>query len=142
VRVEESVEIARSPQEVWALVADPLNDPRWCRKVTSVEQSGPRAWRVVHKPVPLRPPAELRLEHLELDAPSRLRMREEDEASVFDVEYRLEPTPAGTRFTQVSEFEFKKLPRVLRKTFEHGVRRDVRAQLRALKGVLERGTST
>src|SRR5439155_14495168 len=33
VRVEESVEIARSPQEVWALVADPLNDPRWCRKV-------------------------------------------------------------------------------------------------------------
>ena len=31
---------------------------------------------------------------------------------------------------------------VLRKTFEHGVRRDVRAQLRALKGVLERGTST
>ena len=104
-RVEESVEIARSPQEVWALVADPLNDPRWCRKVTSVEQSGPRAWRVVHKPVPLRPPAELRLEHLELDAPSRLRMREEDEASVFDVEYRLEPTPAGTRFTQVSEFD-------------------------------------
>jgi uncharacterized protein YndB with AHSA1/START domain len=137
VRVEESVEIARSPQKVWEFLVDPMNDPRWCRKVKSIEQSGPRRWSVVHRPVPLRPPAKLSLEQLELDAPSRLTMREEDDASVFDVEYRLEPASAGTRFTQVSEFEWKKLPRVLRGTFERGVRRDVRGQLRALKDVLE-----
>jgi hypothetical protein len=64
-------------------------------------------------------------------------MREEDGGSVFDVEYRLEPNQAGTRFTQVSEFEFKRLPRGLHVILARGVRRDVRAQLRALKDVLE-----
>ena len=135
--VEESVEIARSPEAVWELVVYPRNDSRWCSKVKSVEQSGDRRWKVIHKPAPFRPPVKLSLEQLELEMPSRLTMREEDEASVFNVEYRLEPIPTGTRFTQVSEFEWKKLPRVLHKTFGHGVRRDVRRQLQALKDLLE-----
>ena len=92
---------------------------------------------VSHKPVPLRPPIELTLEHLELDPPGRLVLREEDEVSIFNVEYRLEPSEAGTRFTQISEFDWKKLPRVLHGTFARGVRRDVRGQLRALKQLVE-----
>jgi hypothetical protein len=80
---------------------------------------------------------ELTLEHLELRPPEKLTLREEDEASVFNVEYRLERRAAGTRFTQISEFEWKKLPRVLHGTFARGVRRDVRAQLRALRRLLE-----
>jgi uncharacterized protein YndB with AHSA1/START domain len=136
-RLEESVEIARSPEDVWSFVADPMNDPRWCPKVTTVHQRGPGRWLVRHKPVPLRPPLELSVEHLELHAPERLTMRQEDDASVFNVEYRLEPTSAGTRFTQVSDFEWKKLPRVLHRIFGRGVRRDVQAQLRALKETLE-----
>ena len=131
------MDIARAPQEVWAFVVDPMNDLRWCPKVKAVEPAGPRRWVVTHKPVPLRPAVELVVEQLELDAPSRLTLREEDEASVFDVEYRLEPSPAGTRFTQVTDFEWKKLPRVLHSTFERGVRRDVRGQLRELKRLLE-----
>lgn len=31
-RVEERIDIARPPHDVWAFVADPFNDPRWCRK--------------------------------------------------------------------------------------------------------------
>ena len=139
VRVEESVEIERPPEEVWEFIADPANDPRWCRKVQSVEPAGPRRWTVLHKPVPMRPAAELSLEQLVLDPPSRLTMRQEDDASVFNVEYRLEPTSAGTHFTQVSEFEWKKLPRLLHKTFQRGVRRDVRGQLRELRKALEAG---
>jgi hypothetical protein len=72
----------------------------------------------------------LQVRHLTLDPPSRLAMREEDDAAVFGVEYRLEPTPSGTLFTQVSDFEWKRLPRFLNNTFASGVRRDVRAQLR------------
>jgi uncharacterized protein YndB with AHSA1/START domain len=139
VRVERSVEISRPVQEVWEFVVDPANDPLWCRKVKAVERSGPKSWRVLHKPVPLRRAAELSVEHLAAEAPSRLTMREEDEASVFEVEYRLEPIPSGTRFTQASDFEWKRLPRVLRKTFARGVARDVRGQLRGLKSVLESG---
>jgi len=80
---------------------------------------------------------ELTLAQLDVQPPSRLILREEDEVAVFDVEYRLEPSETGTRFTQVSEFEWKKLPRVLHGTFARGVRRDVRGQLRALKQLLE-----
>jgi uncharacterized protein YndB with AHSA1/START domain len=136
-RIEESIEIACPPDVVWAFLADPLNDPRWCPKVKAVEPVGHRRWRVVHKPVPFRPPMELKLEHTELRPPERLTLREEDEVSVFDVEYLVEPSGDGTRFTQISVFAWKRLPRVLHGTFARGARRDVRAQLQALKRLLE-----
>jgi uncharacterized protein YndB with AHSA1/START domain len=136
-RVGESIEIGRPREAVWDFVSDPANDPRWCRKVKSVEPAGERRWRVVHKPVPLRPAMELTLQLLELQPPERLTLRQEDEASVFEVEYRLENSARGTRFTQISEFEWKRLPRLLHGTFARGVRRDIRAQLRALKRHLE-----
>ncbi len=53
-RVEEAIGVARPPETVWALVADPRNDPRWCRTVKSVDVVGERRWRVMHKPIPLR----------------------------------------------------------------------------------------
>jgi hypothetical protein len=123
---------------VWAVVSDPRNDPGWCRKVTSVEAAGDGRWTVTHKPVPLRPAMELTLQQVDLQPPSRLVLREEDAASIFHVEYRLEPSETGTRFTQISEFEWKRLPRVLHKTFARGVRRDVRDQLQSMKRLLER----
>jgi uncharacterized protein YndB with AHSA1/START domain len=136
-RVEESIEIDRTPEDVWAFVADPQNDPRWCRKVKSVDPIGESRWRVLHKPVPMRPAMELVVERIEAEPPRRLTVREEDEASVFEVEYRLEEAGSGTQFTQVSEFEWKRLPKILHGTFARGVRRDLRGQLRALKGLLE-----
>lgn len=137
VLVRETVDIARPPEEVWAFVSDHRNDRRWCRKVKSVDAVGPHRWTVVHKPVPLRSPMVLTIEQLELDPPRRLKLRETDEASVFQVEYRLEVLPRGTRFTQISEFQWKALPRFLHGLFARGVRRDVRHQLRELKRTLE-----
>lgn len=69
IRIEESIEIASSPEAVWAVVADPLNDPKRCPNVKSVEVAGDDRWTVSHKPGPLRPPVELTLEHLELTPP-------------------------------------------------------------------------
>jgi uncharacterized protein YndB with AHSA1/START domain len=137
-RVEEAIGIARPPETVWAVVADPRNDPRWCRTVKSVDVIGERHWRVMHKPIPLRPPRELELKQLEAERPRRLVLRQEDAAAVFDVEYRLEPTQTGTRFTQVSQFAWKRLPLVLHGTFGRAVRREVRGQLRTLRTLLER----
>jgi hypothetical protein len=56
---------------------------------------------------------------------------------VFEVEYQVEATAEGTRFTQSSEFQWKRLPRFLHESFARGVRRDIRHQLRQLKRVLE-----
>jgi uncharacterized protein YndB with AHSA1/START domain len=137
-RVEEEIRITQPAETVWAVVADPRNDPRWCRKVISVEAVGERGWRVMHKPIPLRPPRELELKQLEAEPHHRLVLRQEDAAAVFDVEYRLEPTQSGTRFTQASEFAWKRLPRLLHGTFGRAVRREIRGQLRALQVLLER----
>jgi len=139
VLVEESIEIGRPPEHVWAFVADPTNDPRWCPKVKSVVAVGEARWKVVHKPVPLRPSVSLQVEHVVREPPTRLVLREEDDVSIFEVEYRLAAAPPGTRFAQVSTFQWKRLPRFLQNTFARGVRRDIRAQLRQLKRLLEAG---
>ena len=136
-RIEETIEIERPVQAVWAMVSDLKNDPSWCRKVKSVDGNGDGRWIVIHKPVPLRPAVRLSVVEVERRAPDGLTLRQEDKASVFRVEYILEPTAAGTRFTQVSDFEWKNLPRVLHGTFARGVRNDVRGQLQALKKTLE-----
>jgi hypothetical protein len=136
-RVEAHIEIARAPAEVWDVVADRANDPKWCRKVKAVECVGDGQWSVWHKPIPLRPVTSLKTRHIRAQAPTYLALREEDDASVFIVEYRLDRTPAGTSFTQISEFDWKKLPSALQSIFAYGVRRDVRRQLRDLKRLLE-----
>jgi hypothetical protein len=106
--------------------------------VKSVERAGQGRWEVLHRPIPLQPPSRLVLEHVEASPPERLLMREEDDASVFEVEYRLAPAAdGGTRFMQVSEFEWKRGPRVLHVLLARGVRRDVCRQLRCLKEALE-----
>jgi hypothetical protein len=120
------------------VVADPTNDPAWCRKVKSVHVVDERHWRVMHKPIPLRPPRELELKQLEAEPPHRGALRQEDAAAVFDVEYRLESTETGARLTQVSEVAWKSLPRALHGTFGSAVRREVIRQLRRLKTRLER----
>jgi hypothetical protein len=122
---------------VWAVVADPQNDLRWCRAVKSVDPAAERRWRVMHEPIPLRPPRQLELKQLEAEAPRRLVLRQEDTAAVFRVTYRLEATQTGTRFTQVSAFTWKSVPPVLHGTFGRAVRREVRGQLRTLKALLE-----
>ncbi len=135
--VEEQIEIARGRDVVFDFVADHNNDPRWCRKVKRVEPVGDGTWRIWHKPIPLRPAALLETTHLHVDRPSYLAMREEDEASVFDVEYRLYEKAGRTLLIQVSKFEWKRLPRPLQKVLALGVRRDVAGQLRDLKLCLE-----
>jgi uncharacterized protein YndB with AHSA1/START domain len=136
-RVAETVAVTRPPEAVWAVVADPRNDPRWCRAVRSVVVVDDGRWRVMHKPIPLRPPRRLELEHVEVEPPRRLLLRQEDAAAVSYIEYRLEATPTGTRFTQVSQFAWKGVPRRLHGTFERAVRREVRRQLQALCALLD-----
>lgn len=137
VRVAEAVEIERGVEEVWRFVCDPVNDLAWCRKVKSVDRIAPDRWLVHHKPIPLRPAAALTVELVSADAPHRMLLREEDDASVFEVEYQLEATRVGVRFTQISEFRWKRLPAAVQRVLARGVRGDIRRQLRHLKRTLE-----
>jgi uncharacterized protein YndB with AHSA1/START domain len=103
--IEKTIVIARPVKEVWAFVAEARNDPRWCKKVESVDQvagdgPGPDArYRVIHRPIRLKKPKELAVTVEEYSPPSRLRLREEDDDGVFNVTYELEPVAEGTRIT-------------------------------------------
>ena len=141
-RFERSVEIARSPADVFSFVADPENDPRWCEKVLScrhVEGEGAGAvYRARHRPTRLKRAMDIDVRIVALEPPSRARLREEDDDGVFEVAYTLAAVPGGTRFTQVSEISWK-LPRPLQALANRMVPRHLAGQAKRLKRVLEEG---
>jgi hypothetical protein len=143
-RIVRSIVIDRHVEEVFAFVADPHNDVRWCDKVLAVEQvegdgPGPGSrYEVVHRPIPLRPPRRMAHECLEWEPPVRIRWREDDGYDVFDVTYALESVWTSTRLTQRSDARLG-APRLLHPLLRGGIGRDVARQLRALKRLLERG---
>jgi uncharacterized protein YndB with AHSA1/START domain len=140
--IEKTIVIERPPEDVWDYIADARNDPRWCRKVESVDQvagdgPGPDArYRVLHRPVRLKKPAELTVTIEEYSPPSRLRLREEDDDGVFNVTYELEPVAEGTRITQHDLIEWK-IPRFQHPIARRMVSRDIANQFAALKRRLE-----
>jgi uncharacterized protein YndB with AHSA1/START domain len=141
-RIEKTIVIERPLEQVWGYIADLRNDPRWCDKVVSVEQvtgdgPGPNAtYRVVHRPVRLKKPKELAVTVEEFDPPRRMRMRDEDDDSVFNVAYDLEPAGEGTRLTQRDQIEWK-IPKFQRPIARRMVSRDIEHQLFDLKRLLE-----
>lgn len=43
-QVVQSIKIARPPDSVGEIIADPTRDPQWCRKVKSVRPAGLGRW--------------------------------------------------------------------------------------------------
>lgn len=140
-RLEGSIDIARPMAEVFAFVADPRNDPRWCERVEwciQLEGDGPARgaqYEALHRPSGY-PWAHLRrIEVVECDPPSRIRWRQADRIGVFDIEYVLEATDDGTRFTQRDAIAWRlPLSSLIGKRI---VQRHIGEQQKALKEVLE-----
>ncbi len=78
-QIVRAVVIDRHIEDVFAFVADPLNDPRWCAKVLTVEQiegtgPGPNArYEVLHRPLPLRPPRRMTYTCVGWEPPIRIQ---------------------------------------------------------------------
>lgn len=138
-----AIGIARPAAEVFRFVADARNDPRWCRKVRSVEGGEPgegARYAVVHKPVPLRPERRMSMTCVAFEPPRRIVWREEDGTDIFHVTYELEELGSGRmRMTQRSRFDLG-APRLLHPLFRAGIGRDVAGQLKALRKLLEDGS--
>jgi uncharacterized protein YndB with AHSA1/START domain len=105
----ESVEIARSPEEVFAFVADPQNDARWTpqiegvRKTSSEESPGlGSTFEVVVGLLGRR--FELSGEITEYDAPNRtLSLRTSSGPLRIEAVRTVEAIPGGARFTITAE---------------------------------------
>lgn len=133
------IEIERERPDVFAFVADPRNDPRWCRKVKSVERISADAYAVVHKPVPGKPERRMEMTRVASEPPRRIQWRENDGTDVFLVTYELEePREGATLIRQRSQATLG-APRILHGLYRFGIGRDIARQLRALKGLLEGG---
>jgi uncharacterized protein YndB with AHSA1/START domain len=143
---EFSIEIDRPVEEVFAFVADARNDPLWCPRVLASEQTsgdgpGPDArYRERHNPTFMRHKTR-QIAVLEFSANRFIRWRQEDENGVFRIEYWLQPTPSGTRFTQTDVIDWKISPFAVQ-FGRRIVPRHIRQQFRRLKRLLEGGTVT
>src|SRR3954447_21238741 len=140
--IERSIEIARRPEEVFAFVSDPRNDPLWCPKVKSVELAGDAEvgadarYVVIHRPIPFLPPRRMDYSVVEWSAPERIVWREDDGHDVITVEYLIEASETGTHFVQRDEAELG-APRVLHPLMRIGIGSDIARQLKQLRKRLE-----
>jgi hypothetical protein len=141
VRIEKTVTIARTRQDVWAYISDLRNDPEWCEKVDSVEQTvgdGPglgAKYRVMHRPRPRKPAVALDVAVVQFDPPLLMGLREEDDDAVFNVIYRLE-AGAGTQLTQTDDIDWK-ISKLAYPVARAMVTVDLARQFAALKRQLE-----
>jgi hypothetical protein len=106
------------------------------QQVTGGDPGPDASYLVVHRPRRLEKPKELAVTVQEFNPPRRMRVREEDDDSVFYVTYDLEPAGAGTRLTQRDQIEWR-IPRFQRPIARWMVGRDIENQLSTLKRVLE-----
>src|SRR5690242_11119929 len=98
-RAELTIEIARTPEEVFAYLTDVANLPKWQSGVRAVKQEGDRIdetrsflGREVHTT----------LEILENDAPRVFTLKALNGPVRFTVTHTLEPAGTGTRLTVVA----------------------------------------
>jgi carbon monoxide dehydrogenase subunit G len=143
-RLEHRERIERPTDDVFAFVADPRNDERWCPRVHGCEQRAGQGVEVgarfesQHHPSLKRPHTRV-IEVLEVDAPARVVTLQRDEVADFTITYELEAAGAGTRLLQRDDIAWK-VPRWQVPIARRIVARHMRDQLATLKEVLEART--
>ena len=75
--------VPRAPDEVWQVISDPAQLPRWWPGVTRVEDATPQAWTTVLAS-PKGKSVRMDYSRVEATEPTRLVWRQEVEASPFE----------------------------------------------------------
>lgn len=138
--VRTEIVIDRPLDDVFAFVADALNDPRWCHlvpEVTRIGQSdaGLPQYRFVQMFGPTR--SEGTVEVMSMSPPSELHSVATVMGGVFDTAYHLEATNGGTRFTHINEVRWSGGMRLMHPVQKSMTQRIMNRQLSALKSILE-----
>ena len=130
--VEDSVEIAKPQELVFALVRDLERAPEWQESLESVD---------VHAGIEVRRVAGLRQEAtflvVEDDPPRRLVIASESGLADARATFELEPSGDGTLITFTLEVELHGPARVARRIVKTTAQREVRSSLQKLKEVAE-----
>jgi uncharacterized membrane protein len=141
INVSDSVVIARPGDMVFAFVADHENLPAWTvgvkqsRRLTAGPPAAGSEYRVVG--TLLGRPVESRYQVTAFETGRGFEGTMTSPMFGFSEQYRFEPDPGGTRVSMSAALEPHGLFRFLSPVMTAGVRRQVRADHRRLKTVLE-----
>jgi carbon monoxide dehydrogenase subunit G len=142
-RIEQSVEIARAPEEVFAVLTDPARLAEWQGTVVeaALEGEGPiRAGaRVREVRSFLGKRIESTVEILEHEPPSRFALRSAAGPVTFRVEQTVEPSGDGSRVRIQMEGEARGVLGLGARVAVKAAERQLRTDLDALKRLLEAG---
>jgi carbon monoxide dehydrogenase subunit G len=134
VRAELSVEIAKSPEEVFDYLTDVSNLPHWQSGVHSARREGDRIEESRHL---LGRELDSTLEILEEERPRVFAIRAVGGPVPFSVRHTLEPTATGTRLTVVGEGNAGMLPGFAAGIMVRRAEKQFRRDFARLKHLLE-----
>ncbi len=140
-RAELTIEVARSPEEVFAYLTDVSNLPSWQAGVHSAEIVGggePRAGaRIAESRRLLGRELHTTLEISAYEPPRLFALRALDSPVPFTVRHELAPATAGTRLTVVGEGDPGLLPGFAAGLMARRAEKQFRRDFERLKGLLE-----
>jgi carbon monoxide dehydrogenase subunit G len=131
VRAELTVEIARTPADVFAYLADVSNVPAW---QSGVKSSRLRDGQVEESRTLLGRDVEMTLEIVEQEAPRLFTLRALDGPVRFMVRHELEAADGGTRLTVTAEGD---VPGFAARLVARKVEKQFRKDFERLKQILE-----
>ncbi len=130
-RAELTIEIARTPEDVFAYLTDVSNLPAWQAGVKSATQ---RDGRIEESRSLLGREFDTTLEILEREEPRVFALRALDGPVPFTVRHELEPADGGTRLTVTAEGD---VPGFAAGLLARGAERQFRKDFERLKQILE-----
>jgi carbon monoxide dehydrogenase subunit G len=131
VRAELTIEIARTPEDVFAYLSDVSNLPAWQTGVKSAAQRGDR---VEESRSIFGRELNTTLEIVERDEPRVFTLRALDGPVQFTVRHELEPSDGGTRLTVTAEGD---VPGFAAGLLARGAEKQFRKDFERLKEILE-----
>lgn len=138
--LEAKITIDRTPDEVFAFVADAENDPQWCVQVPEVTKAGDNESGLArYKFVQSMGPARISgtIEYLSIAPPFQLSSMATAPGAMFESSYRLKPSNGGTVLTHTKSAHWNGLLRLTHPLQKVMSKRIQIRQLAALKTVLE-----
>jgi carbon monoxide dehydrogenase subunit G len=130
-RAELTIEIARTPEDVFAYLTDVSNLPAWQSGVRGATE---RDGRIEESRSLLGRDFDTSLEIVESESPRVFTLRALDGPVRFTVRHELEPTNAGTRLTVTAEGD---VPGFAAGLLARGAERQFRKDFERLKQILE-----
>jgi carbon monoxide dehydrogenase subunit G len=141
VRAELSIAIDRSPEDVFAYLADVANLTEWQSGVHSAEIDGggvaAAGARVVESRTMLGKEMTTTLEIVDFEPPRLFTLRALDGPALLTVRHELEPSGGETELRVVVEGEVKHLPGFAAGLMMRGAERQFRKDFERLKRLLE-----